>query len=198
MQQELLRLQAELNKTIIFVTHDPNEAVTLGDRIVILRKGEIVQQGTPQEIVSAPADDYVANFMKGVALLRVLTAGQLIDDDHKPVALSSVRSWLASGRASQPYVAVVGPDGRLAGIAKRNHPSEEESTSVERLSQDFISLSAEEPIAPYVPDLVNGRKCIVVVESGGTYRGMLSRDALLRAIGTDPAITSSGARAKPS
>ncbi|AMB58696.1 ABC transporter ATP-binding protein [Microterricola viridarii] len=75
LQQELLRLQAELGKTVVFVTHDVDEAFLLGDQIVLLREGgEIAQQGTPAEILASPADDFVAGFIgadRGNRLLRV-------------------------------------------------------------------------------------------------------------------------------
>ena len=72
MQGILLDLQAELNKTIVFITHDLDEALRIGDGITILRDGEIIQQGSPQDIVMKPADDYIADFIKDVNRSRVL------------------------------------------------------------------------------------------------------------------------------
>ena len=72
MQGILLDLQAELNKTIVFKTHDLDEALRIGDGITILRDGEIIQQGSPQDIVMKPADDYIADFIKDVNRSRVL------------------------------------------------------------------------------------------------------------------------------
>jgi glycine betaine/proline transport system ATP-binding protein len=74
MQEELLGLQATLKKTIIFITHDLSEALLLGDRIAIMKDGRIVQIGTAQEIVSNPADDYVAAFVADIDRGRVFTA----------------------------------------------------------------------------------------------------------------------------
>ena len=74
MQHELLYLQQTLKKTIIFITHDFLEALKIGDRIAIMKDGEIVQVGTPQEIVGNPADQYVSEFIKDVPRSRVLTA----------------------------------------------------------------------------------------------------------------------------
>jgi len=68
----LLDLQKEIKKTIVFITHDLDEALRIGDRIAILRDGEVVQQGTRQEIVMTPADDYIANFVKEVNRGRVI------------------------------------------------------------------------------------------------------------------------------
>ncbi len=72
MQSILLGLQAELHKTIVFITHDLDEALRIGDEITILRDGEVVQQGTSQQIVMKPADDYIADFIKDVNRSRVL------------------------------------------------------------------------------------------------------------------------------
>ncbi len=73
MQEELLDLQAKVHKTIVFVTHDLDEALRMGDRIAIMRDGVIVQVGTPEEILSKPADDYVAKFLDGVDRSKVMT-----------------------------------------------------------------------------------------------------------------------------
>ena len=72
MQDQLLEIQQNLRKSIVFITHDLNEAMRLGDRIAVMRDGRIVQQGTPAEIVLAPADDYVAAFVEDVDRDRVL------------------------------------------------------------------------------------------------------------------------------
>lgn len=84
MQQELLRLQSTLNKTIVFVTHDPNEAATIGDRIAILLKGQVVQEGRPTDIVLSPASDYVRDFVRGIDVFKVLSAGQVMDAAGPP------------------------------------------------------------------------------------------------------------------
>jgi glycine betaine/proline transport system ATP-binding protein len=73
MQGEVIRLHREVGKTMVFITHDLNEALKLGDRIVIMRDGALVQTGTPDEVVGAPADDYVADFVRDVPRADVLT-----------------------------------------------------------------------------------------------------------------------------
>ena len=75
MQDELVRLQRDLNKTIVFITHDLDEALRLGDRIAILKDGKVVQVGTPEEIITAPADAYIEDFVRDVNRSRVLSAG---------------------------------------------------------------------------------------------------------------------------
>jgi glycine betaine/proline transport system ATP-binding protein len=74
MQDEVIRLQREVRKTMIFITHDLAEALKLGDRIAIMKDGTFVQVGTPEEVVAHPADDYVADFTRDVPRAHVLTA----------------------------------------------------------------------------------------------------------------------------
>ena len=76
MQDELISIETQLHKTIVFITHDLNEAIKLGDRIAIMRDGLIVQEGPPDEIVTHPADDYVADFVRDVASVAQLRAAQ--------------------------------------------------------------------------------------------------------------------------
>ena len=76
MQDELISIETQLHKTIVFITHDLNEAIKLGDRIAIMRDGVIVQEGTPEAIVTHPADDYVADFVQDVASVAELGAAQ--------------------------------------------------------------------------------------------------------------------------
>ena len=78
MQDELQRLQGILQKTIVFITHDFDEAIRLADRIAIMNEGRVVQIGTPEELVVAPADDYVAEFTDKIPRARVLTVGSVM------------------------------------------------------------------------------------------------------------------------
>ncbi|WP_406098521.1 glycine betaine/L-proline ABC transporter ATP-binding protein [Streptomyces sp. NBC_01013] len=82
MQDQLLELQKRLKKTIVFITHDLNEAMRLGDRIAVMRDGEIVQLGSAEDILVTPANDYVASFTQDVDRSRVLTAGAIMAEPH--------------------------------------------------------------------------------------------------------------------
>jgi glycine betaine/proline transport system ATP-binding protein len=84
MQNILLDLQAELHKTIVFITHDLDEALKLGDQIAILRDGEVVQQGTAQQIVMRPADKYIMDFVRDINRARVLRVRAVMDAEVKP------------------------------------------------------------------------------------------------------------------
>ena len=93
MQDEFLRLQTMLRKTIAFITHDFDEAIRLADRIAIMNEGRIVQIGTPEEMVTRPADDYVANFTRDVAREKLLTIASIMQApaDGRPVSDKAVR-----------------------------------------------------------------------------------------------------------
>jgi glycine betaine/proline transport system ATP-binding protein len=80
MQEEFLNLREQLKKTVIFITHDLLEALTLGDRVAIMRDGEIVQLGTPEEIVTNPSDDYVREFVKDVPRGKVVPVSNIIEE----------------------------------------------------------------------------------------------------------------------
>jgi glycine betaine/proline transport system ATP-binding protein len=83
MQDELLQLQTKMKKTIIFITHDLSEAIKLGDRIAIMKDGEIVQVGTSEEILTEPANEYVERFVENVDRSKIITASSIMID--KPV-----------------------------------------------------------------------------------------------------------------
>ncbi len=87
MQDELLNLQQKMNKTIVFITHDLNEALKIGDRIAFIRDGSLVQVGTPEEILRDPADDYVAKFTRGVDRTKTLTLKDVMKRPHPIVQL---------------------------------------------------------------------------------------------------------------
>ena len=85
MQDELLRLQQEKSRTVVFISHDLDEAMRIGDRIAIMQGGQVVQIGTPQEIVSNPANDYVRSFFYGVDVSQVYSAGDIARHDAMPL-----------------------------------------------------------------------------------------------------------------
>ncbi|MFJ4826730.1 glycine betaine/L-proline ABC transporter ATP-binding protein [Streptomyces bacillaris] len=89
MQDQLLELQKRLKKTIVFITHDLNEAMRLGDRIAVMRDGRIVQLGTAEDILVTPANDYVASFTQDVDRSRVLTAGAIMAEPHTVMGSTS-------------------------------------------------------------------------------------------------------------
>ena len=120
LQDELLELQEKLKRTIIFVSHDLDEAFKLGDRIALMEGGRIVQCGTPQEIIANPVDDYVEDFVAHMNPLNVLRAMDIMTTDigsgvnavPSDSPLAAVIEQLSAGA---PSVCVRGADGQLVG-----------------------------------------------------------------------------------
>jgi len=120
LQDELLELQAKLRRTIIFVSHDLDEAFKLGNRIALMEGGRIVQCGTPQEIIANPADDYVEDFVAHMNPLLVLRAMDIMSPQigsgvNAVAADSSLAGVIEQLSAGAPSVCVRGADGQLVG-----------------------------------------------------------------------------------
>ena len=118
MQDELLQLQEKMKKTIVFITHDLHEAIKLGDRIAIMKDGEVVQVGTPEEILTEPANDYVARFVENVGRGRIVTAAAIMRKNPVIVRLKKegpeaiIRKMREKNLFALP---VVGADGKFLG-----------------------------------------------------------------------------------
>ncbi len=122
MQVELLRLQGALHKTVVFITHDFDEAIRLGDRIAIMQDGEIIQTGTPEELVMHPATEYVAEFTRDVARAKVMSAQRLMRAPTPNLAHggsvafdAKIASFAADIVAAATPFAVTDGDGDVVG-----------------------------------------------------------------------------------
>ena len=121
MQEILLDLQKELNKTIIFITHDLNEALRIGDQISILRDGEIIQTGSPEDILLGPKDKYISNFIKDINRGRMLKVSSIMRKNTSikapkildNISIEDAIPILAS--ASEGLAAVVNKNGNIIG-----------------------------------------------------------------------------------
>lgn len=125
MQDEVLRLQKSLLKTAVFVTHDFNEAARVGDRIVLLRRGQIVQIGSPAELILSPADEYVRAFTSSAERSRILTAqnfmqhGDPSDFDMKMEVGSTLRKVAEAFQSGAKVIAFTNSTGGTLGYMKR-------------------------------------------------------------------------------
>ena len=127
MQDEVIRLQREVRKTMIFITHDLAEALKLGDRIAIMKDGRFVQVGTPEEVVAHPANDYVADFTKDVPRAHVLTARAIMRPANGQAPADG--PTVAPGTIVQDLIAIVAEtdrtirvvdDGAVVGVVDRD------------------------------------------------------------------------------
>ena len=152
MQQELLELQHRMKKTTVFITHDLDEALNIGDRIVLLKDGEVVQIGTPEEILTKPADDYVERFIEGVDMSRVLTAESAMrpvratarEDDGPRTALRKMKE------NAMDSIYVTSRDRKLKGLVEADAANSAIQSGQDRLdsvmTQDFRTVGPDEPL----------------------------------------------------
>jgi len=126
MQDEFIRLQSVLKKTIVFITHDFDEAIRLADRIAIMKDGEIVQAGTPEELVLAPATDYVAEFTRNVARAKVIRVASIMRPYEEPLPPVTIRANATVAEAAPLFVTagdilgVIDRDGQPIGQLRRS------------------------------------------------------------------------------
>jgi glycine betaine/proline transport system ATP-binding protein len=128
MQSEILRLHHELGKTMVFITHDLAEALKLGDHVMIMRAGQIVQIGRPEELVARPADDYVKDFVRDIPKSHVLTLRWVMRDATPDDILDGpvfapdtvIRTAVHAVAASERPIRVM-DDGKLVGVVDRAH-----------------------------------------------------------------------------
>ena len=194
MQDELINLQQRIHKTIIFITHDLDEALKLGTRIAIMRDGKIIQMGAPEDIVERPADAYVEDFIRDVSKTRLMGAGSIMEDPAvKALATQSPSTALDAMRGMGAEVAsVVDAADGFMGMITAAQAAEAAGRGVESL-QDLDY--PESPASPRVPpetsidDLVPLAAAtehpISVVDEDGRLLGVIPRTALLTSLASN-------------
>jgi glycine betaine/proline transport system ATP-binding protein len=191
MQDEFVNLRSVMKKTVVFITHDLLEALKLGDRIAIMRDGEIVQLGSPEEIVAQPADEYVSEFVKDVPLVKVIPAHSIMEEppvivesnesietaiekmetDQVPVAfITHTRGRLKGTMTMEQAVA-----GAQNGLSRAGEVAQPEFSSVspDALLEECLQLVAEDDIP------------VAVLDEEQHLLGIITRLALLQAIRSD-------------
>ena len=189
-QDLLLDLQARLGKTIVFITHDLNEAMRIGDRIAVMREGRIVQIGTAEEILTDPANDYVAQFVADVDRTRVLTASSVMEKPLVTVlSTTGPRTALRTMREHQTSAAfVIGRDRRLVGRVRAAAVADAVQDNVQTLD-GLIEPEDPSPVAPDTPVADLFVRCaesdlpVPVADEDGTLLGVIPRVTLLAALG---------------
>jgi len=194
MQELLIQLQTELHKTIVFITHDLNEAMRLGDRILLLKDGRTVQLGTGPQIISAPADDYVADFVSDVDRTRVLTAGDLLREPRMTTRLGDGlhEVLLAMGAAEATGAYVVDETRRIVGVARDDllaRSLQEGRTALTRqdLVADFLTTTSQRPLIDLVQLVGRHAVPLAVVDEQARMLGVVPRATLLDALAAVPA-----------
>ena len=188
MQDELLDLQEDMQKTIVFISHDLNEALRIGDHIMIMKDGEIVQIGTPEEILSQPTDDYVEKFIEGVDRSQVYTAANVmirantvnIDRDGPRLAARRMRD----NEISSLYV--VDTKRKLVGILDADDvrsaidAGQKDLRSI--VKSDVPTTKMDTPLADLLDAVSTTPVPFAVVDDHDRLRGIIIRGAVLGAL----------------
>ena len=189
MQDELLALQEEQKRTIVFISHDLDEAMRIGDRIAIMEAGRVIQVGTPDEILNNPADDYVRAFFRGVDLSKVLTAGDVATREQITVIDrdGNVRAALQRlARFDRNYGYVVCGRKKLHGVVSVDSLEAEARKPAPQLRNAFLPgiepLLQDTKISEIIGPVAQAPCGLPVVDENGIYQGVISRGLLLEAL----------------
>jgi glycine betaine/proline transport system ATP-binding protein len=190
MQDELLRLQQERKRTVVFISHDLDEAMRIGDRIAIMEGGRVVQVGTPEQILNNPADDYVASFFRGVNVSTVLNAGNIARNlqvtviEHPGVGLRTALEAMRDDDRDVAYV--LGPEQQFHGVVTEKSIKQAMGKEGEALSDAFIEgvekLPADTPLSSLLGSVAAAPCGLPVVDDKGRYLGVVTKTALLETL----------------
>ncbi|HDI10954.1 MAG TPA: ATP-binding cassette domain-containing protein [Candidatus Acetothermia bacterium] len=181
LQDEFLRIQEEIKKTIVFVTHDINEAVKMGDRIALMREGRLVQYATPAELLAHPKDDFVRDFVgadRTLKALRLLRVREVMDE--QPPSVEASESLAEAGermrRLGVNFLPVVDREGRFLGWLNRSALRPGREGTVKELMTPYSVLATpdtplNEALSMMLESAVGN---LVVVDGEGKLRGLLT------------------------
>ena len=185
MQDELLDLQSNMEKTIIFITHDLDEALRIGDRIALMKDGSIVQVGTPEEILMNPSNDYVERFVEDVDLSKVLTANHVmkraeaVNVDKGPrVALQMMRDLGISS------IYVVNKKRVLLGAVTADAAKKavENNQPLHEILEETVTVSGDTLLVDLFDKVSTASIPVAVVDGEQRLKGMLVRGAVIGAL----------------
>lgn len=187
MQLELLDIQSKLKKTIVFITHDVNEAFKLGDRVAVMKDGVIQQIGTPEEILENPASDYISNFVQDVDKSRILQAKNIMFFPSSLVFLKdgplvAMKEMERSGISS---VFVVDNDRKLHGLVTVDdaiNAVKERKPLKEILIKNYETVDPDTYIQELIPMTTSSRYPIAVLDHNDKLLGIIPRVSVLSAL----------------
>ncbi len=188
MQDELLLLQEKMQKTIIFITHDLDEALKIGDRIAVMKDGEVVQVGTPEGILTEPANDYVRDFVENVDRSKVIKAESIMRKadavvDTKDGPKSAVRKMKNENISS---IFVVDKSRKLKGIVDIEDAmklADKGEKSIESaVHQGYPTAGPDELIIDLLPKATDSKYPIAVVDDENRFLGIIVRVAVISGI----------------
>ncbi|MGD6735547.1 quaternary amine ABC transporter ATP-binding protein, partial [Photobacterium leiognathi subsp. mandapamensis] len=183
MQDQLIELQEKLHKTIVFITHDLDEALRLGDRIAILRDGVLVQQGKPVDILLNPADDYVEAFVKDVNRARALTVETVMKPQVVRISAETIGEAVTQMRkAKDDFAYYIDQQGYQGVITQETldgvKESEYDNAIDASMLEDVPAVSTDALLETVIPETLDSDHPLPVVDAEGQVTGRLSRSTL--------------------
>ncbi|QNP48284.1 glycine betaine/L-proline ABC transporter ATP-binding protein ProV [Diaphorobacter aerolatus] len=195
MQSELLRLQQIKRRTIVFISHDLDEAMRIGDHIAIMKDGQVVQVGTPDEILRSPADDYVREFVRGVDAAAVFKASDIARQALTVVSEHEDRGCRAALRlledSDRDYAYVLNARKRFLGVVSSQSLRDalQGHTGMRGLKHAFLPdvqpLASTTPVAELFGPVAAQPFALPVVDEDGKYVGVVSRTTMLKFLDRD-------------
>ncbi|GIN64146.1 glycine betaine transport ATP-binding protein OpuAA [Robertmurraya siralis] len=189
MQNELLELQEKMEKTIIFITHDLDEALRIGDRIALMKDGSIVQVGTPEEILMNPANDYVERFVEDVDLSKVLTAAHVMKRPEKILADRGLRVALQIMKdAGISSLYIVDKKQKLVGAITAQDAADalKKNQKIEDIMiRDLQTVTPDTLISDMFEQVATASLPVAVIDEEERLKGIIVRGAILAALAGD-------------
>jgi glycine betaine/proline transport system ATP-binding protein len=187
MQEELLRLQGQKERTVVFISHDLDEAMRIGDRIAIMEGGQVLQVGTPREILDNPANEYIQNFFRDVDLSQVYTVGDVADQRHpvfKAEESSTPQSILAALNEQQfKYAYIVDGDNHFCGVVSIQTLEQSKGKSLQdAYIENPKTLHANTPLSEALGRVASTPYPVPVIKRNNAFSGVLSRTMLLETL----------------
>ncbi|OOG65245.1 Glycine betaine/proline betaine transport system ATP-binding protein ProV [Ensifer sp. M14] len=191
MQDELVRLQSEQSRTIVFVSHDLDEAMRIGDRICIMQNGNVVQVGTPDEIVGNPANDYVRSFFRNVDVSQVFKAGdvarknQITIIERQGVSAAAALEQMKS--RDREFAIIVGRDMKYHGMVSQTSLMEKIRSKADdpyrkAFLADAAPIRASEQLSGVLGQVAASAWPVPVVDDQHRYVGAISKSVLLETL----------------
>lgn len=190
MQDELLKLQASQQRTIVFISHDLDEAMRIGDRIAIMQDGQLVQVGTPDEILNQPANDYVRAFFRGVDLANVFSARDVASRKQMPLIKKHTTDGPGNAlrqlkEQEREFGYVVDRRRRFIGVVSVESLGQAvraKGSLEQALLADIQPILADTALNELISQVAAAPCQVPVVEGDGTYLGLISKANLLNTL----------------
>jgi glycine betaine/proline transport system ATP-binding protein len=191
MQDELVRLQAEHSRTIVFVSHDLDEAMRIGDRICIMQNGGVVQVGTPDEIVMNPANDYVRSFFRNVDVSHVFKAGDVARKTQVTIierqGVSAAAALERMQNFDREYAIILGRDKTYHGMVSQASLVEKMRLKAadpyrDAFLTDVMAILASEPLSNVLGRVAASPWPVPVIDENRRYVGSISKSSLLETL----------------